>query len=89
VTSVVAVLTVTSGTAQNPLNVLSVSAPQGGYPQVMIGGNIGERYSVETSSNLLNWVSAGNATNTTGTALFIDAGNTNAARCFYRVRLLP
>jgi len=63
--------------------------PPGGQAQVIIGGNIGEAYAIEASSNMLNWVSAGSATNTTGTALFVDPGSTNATRCFYRARLLP
>jgi hypothetical protein len=89
VTSVVATLSVTTGNTSNLLKILSVVLPPNQQSQVTVGGNIGERYSIEVSSNLINWMVVGNVTNVTGAALFLDARNTNANRCFYRARLLP
>jgi hypothetical protein len=88
-TSAAATLTVTSGTSSNLFKLLAVSLLPNRQAQLTISGNAGERYSIEASTNLLDWSSVGSTTNANGTVQFIDPGNTGVLRCFYRARLLP
>jgi hypothetical protein len=89
VTSVVATLTVTNGGSSSLFKMLTVHLLPDGQVQLSVSGNSGERYSLECSTNLLDWALLGDTTNTNGLAQFIDSGNTNVSRRFYRARLLP
>jgi hypothetical protein len=78
----------------NPFNVvttLRLLSPQrlpGGQFQCTVSGALGQRLEILASTNLLNWASVTNLTNTTGTALFTDPA-TNRVRRFYRAHQLP
>jgi hypothetical protein len=52
--------------------------------QLTLTGEFGAQYSIEASSNLLDWVSLGTVTNTYGTAQFTDGAATNWWQRFYR-----
>ena len=52
-------------------------------------GAPGPGYTVQSSSNLVNWVTLANLTNTNGTVLFNDTVNTNSPTEFYRVLAAP
>jgi hypothetical protein len=89
VTSLAAMLTVTNNGSSNLFKLLSVSLLPNRQAQVTITGYPGEQYSIEGSTNLLNWSALGSTTNALGTAQFLDTANTNVSRCFYRARLIP
>ncbi len=52
--------------------------------RLTLNGEFGAKYSIEASSNLLDWVSVGTVTNTYGTAQFTDGAATNLWQRFYR-----
>jgi hypothetical protein len=47
------------------------------------------RFTLQTSSNLVNWTPLVTNTSTTGTFDYIDTRSTNAPRRFYRALMLP
>ena len=55
---------------------------------IVISGEAGSGYSLEVSTNLLNWTNLAALSNTNGTMDFIDDPATNAQR-MYRVKLAP
>jgi hypothetical protein len=55
---------------------------------LLLSGQAGSSYLLESSSNLLNWSTLATLTNTNGTFEFIDDPATNAQR-LYRARLAP
>ncbi len=67
-----------------------VSLPRqtAGRLQFQFTGEPGQRYQIESSTNLINWQPVQVFTNLTGTTLFEDS-TTNGARYFYRSRLVP
>ena len=58
-------------------------------PQFTLTGTAGDRYTLEFSTNLLDWTAGVTLTNVTGTVQFTDTQATNFLRRFYRCRLLP
>jgi hypothetical protein len=78
----------------NPFNVITtpplllLQRPPGGQFQCIVSGALGQRFEILASTNLLNWTSVTNLTNTAGTALFTHPA-TNLVRRFYRAHQLP
>ena len=60
----------------------------GGKPQIILTGEPGVRYLVETREPPNNWVPLLVLTNTTGTSLFTDPNELNRPVQFYRARML-
>jgi hypothetical protein len=56
---------------------------------LLITGEAGERYTIETSTNLPSWSPVADVTNSFGTAIFRDDLETNVSPRFYRGRTLP
>jgi hypothetical protein len=56
---------------------------------VALAGAAGDRYEIQSSSNLTSWIPILNLTNATGTVQFIDPSATNLAYRFYRAALAP
>ena len=52
-------------------------------------GEVGQRFQLETSTNLVTWSALTTLTNITGAVQFTEPESTNFARRFYRVLLLP
>ncbi len=52
-----------------------------------IAGELGERYEVQCSTDLMGWSPLATVTNALGTAQWSDANGTNAAQRFYRATL--
>jgi GH25 family lysozyme M1 (1,4-beta-N-acetylmuramidase) len=50
-----------------------------------LAGQTGKNYTIYSSTNLINWVSAGTLANAAGTNVYTDTGTTNNAQKFYRV----
>jgi hypothetical protein len=59
----------------------------GGAFELELNGEIGRRYAIQASDDLVNWRTIGSATNTTGVLRFTDP-HANS-RCFYKVFMLP
>jgi len=91
------VVTNVLGIAASANAVLTVNLPQavpatlglfrflpGGQPQFTIVGNLNDRYIIEFSSNLLDWIEV---TNVSGMAQYIDMESSNRPRRFYRSKL--
>jgi len=51
-----------------------------------ITGDAGASYTVEVSTNLLNWASLTNILNSPGSSSFVDPDSANQPRRFYRTR---
>ena len=85
------VTSVTSSNAALIVATIKLGAPQfvGGVLQFSFTGASGPGYTVQSSSNLVNWVTLANLTNTNGTVLFNDTVNTNSPTEFYRVLAAP
>jgi hypothetical protein len=60
----------------------------GGFAQFTLSGSTGDLYSVETSTNLLNWNPAGMVTNLTGNVMFVETNAALLPKQFYRGRLV-
>lgn len=56
---------------------------------VTVTGAAGDRYEIQTSSNLANWSPLLGLTNSTGTVQFIDPSATNLTHRFYRALVAP
>jgi hypothetical protein len=52
-------------------------------------GDAGAVFSIESSTNLIDWIPAGAVTNTTGSAQYDDNTAGTARYRFYRLRMLP
>jgi hypothetical protein len=59
----------------------------GGQPQFTILGNPNERYIIEFSSNLLDWLEGGTVTNFNGIVQYTDTSSSNQRQRFYRSKL--
>ena len=81
------VTSVTSSNAALTVTTIQLGAPQfvGGVLQFSFTGAPGPGYTVQSSSNLVNWITLATLTNTNGTVLFNDTVNTNSPTEFYRV----
>ena len=69
--------------------ILSILAPQAGPVRLMLGGTVGDAYSVESSSDMIQWARLTTVTNIYGTVEWVDSKGTNLAERLYRARLLP
>jgi hypothetical protein len=56
---------------------------------MMLTGQSGSTYQIQTSTNLVNWSAAGTLLDTNGSVIFIDNSESPTTRRFYRARLLP
>lgn len=73
-----------------PLPLLVGLASQtNGLPQLQLMSDINNSYTIQASTNLINWDNILTLTNTSGTISFIDANATNYPRRFYRAELMP
>jgi hypothetical protein len=52
-------------------------------------GVAGVGYSLQISSNLLNWVTLTNFPATSATTTFVDSSTTNQQQKFYRAKQIP
>jgi hypothetical protein len=64
-------------------------SPQPGGMQVMLQGEPGHTYSIETSTDLVHWTPWTNQVNSTGTISITDTAATNYPMRFYRAREIP
>ena len=63
--------------------------PQSTGMQVSLRGEAGRTYSIEVSSNLVNWVAWTNQTTSDGNISITDTDSRNCPMRFYRARLMP
>lgn len=68
---------------------VKLESPQGGGGSfsLLIVGEAGQKYDVQTSSNLTDWTTVATVTNTTGTVPYIESMPTNATQRYYRAKL--
>jgi len=57
--------------------------------QVILRGEAGHVYTIETSTDLVHWSAWTNQTNSTGTISITDTDATNYPMRFYRARPVP
>ena len=81
ITSSIATLVVSVRPQLSPLQLV------GGLAQFSLSGTPGDHYSVESSTNLLNWNTTATVTNISGSVLYIDSGSTVRPSMFYRGKL--
>jgi len=62
--------------------------PNGQF-QFLVRGAIGERYAIQVSDALTNWIQIGTITNLVNPAPFADPEASQPTRRFYRALLLP
>jgi len=67
----------------------SLSASTDGAMHLSIGGDIGQTYAIDVSTDLMHWNTWTNQYNTSGTIGLDDDGATNRPQRFYRARLMP
>jgi uncharacterized lipoprotein YddW (UPF0748 family) len=60
-----------------------------GQFRLRLGGNVGQRFRMESSTNLMNWENLGSITLTNGAGVFYDAAPPDTLRRFYRAALAP
>jgi hypothetical protein len=72
-----------------PPHFVSPSINSNGLIQLTLSGGVGAAFTVETSSNLVDWLVLTNIMNTSGSAQFLDAVDTNGGTRFYRAHWLP
>ncbi len=72
-----------------PPGFVKLESPQGagGYFSMLITGEAGQVYDVQTSSNLTAWATVKTVTNTTGSVLFTES-LTNETQRYYRARVV-
>jgi hypothetical protein len=68
---------------------LSLQKRLDGNMRIMVAGESGYRYAIETSSNLVAWTSWTNRTATNGTFTAVDTTASTQPMRFYRAYLLP
>lgn len=81
VTSSVATLTVSVRPQLSPPQII------GGFAQFSLSGTPGDRYTVETSTNLWNWTPVTTVSNVTGQVWYLDSESSVRPAKFYRGRL--
>lgn len=64
-------------------------SPQPGGMQVILKGEAGHVYSIETSTDLVHWASWANQMNSTGTIRITDTDSANYPMRFYRAKPMP
>ena len=75
-----------AGTLSGPIKVFFPNGGSGGLVQLTFGAGTNLDYSIWASTNLLNWIWAGAAAQTSpGQYQFLDQRMTNASDCFYRI----
>jgi len=62
----------------------AVGLAPGGGVQVTLTGGVGQTYTVQASTNLVNWVAITNLVLSTGSGQFTDYPATNCPQQFYR-----
>jgi hypothetical protein len=67
----------------------NLCASTNGSMRLSIGGDIGQTYAIEVSTDLMHWNTWTNQYNTFGTMNLDDNAATNCPQRFYRARLLP
>jgi hypothetical protein len=72
-----------------PLPASMALTPQAGGMQVRLQGEAGRTYSIEVSSNLVDWAPWTNVVNSKGTMCVTDTESTNCPARFYRAKLAP
>jgi hypothetical protein len=85
------VTSVTSSNAALSVTSIQLSAPQytNGQLQFVVTGAPGPAYTIQTSSNLVDWVTLTNLANTNGTINYTDTVYTNSPAQFYRASAAP
>ncbi|MFA6544337.1 MAG: S8 family serine peptidase [Limisphaerales bacterium] len=73
----------------NPFTVDSLAFQLGGFLRIAVSGDNGRAYRLESSTNLIDWVSMVTNTVSGGTATFTDGGAVGQPFRFYRTVLLP
>lgn len=81
ITSSIGALVVSVRPQLSPLQIV------GGFAQFSLSGTPGDRYTVESSTNLLNWNTAATVTNVSGSVLYIDPGSIVRPSMFYRGKI--
>jgi predicted rRNA methylase YqxC with S4 and FtsJ domains len=64
-------------------------SPQAGGMRVILQGEAGHVYCIETSTDLVHWSVWTNQTNSTGTISITDTDATNYPMRFYRAKPVP
>src|SRR5579862_8737335 len=72
-----------------PLQMQISGSLSNGTMPLCIEGDIGRNYSIEVSTDLINWTWWTNQSDSTGTISISDCEATNFPQRFYRVRVLP
>jgi probable HAF family extracellular repeat protein len=75
--------------ALTPFNLTSLQALPNGQIRLAFSGSAAAKYVVEASTNLVDWLSLGPATNTDGRVEFTDAEATKFPMRFYRIFAMP
>ena len=65
----------------------AVRLVSGGGVQVTVTGGMGQTYTIQASTNLVNWVAITNMVLSTGSGQFIEYSVTNCPQWFYRAVL--
>jgi len=66
----------------------NLSGSTNGTMHLSIGGDVGETYTIEVSTNLVNWTWWTNQFNSNGTISIFDCA-TNSPQKFYRAHVAP
>jgi hypothetical protein len=66
------------------ITISNVFRGSNGAIQFQVLGSPGDIYSIQSSSNLINWQTIASLTNASGTMPFTDLGATNYSYRFYR-----
>ncbi len=72
-----------------PLKIQISGALSNGAMPLQVQGDIGRNYEIEVSTDLMNWISWTNQSNSSGAICITDWSATNFPQRFYRVRLVP
>ena len=69
---------------RDPFSLLATGTFTNGLPVMWLTGPVGYKYTVESSSNLVDWTASAVLHNTNGVVEFVDPSSTNAQQRFYR-----
>lgn len=72
-----------------PLKMVVGGALSNGAMPLSIQGDIGQKYEIDVSTDLVNWIVWTDQSNSTGTISITDSDATNFPQRFYRARVLP
>lgn len=70
-----------------PPFITAIEIQSDGSSLLTLTGGAGDQYTIETSTNLLDWTPAGSVTNATGQIQFMDSGAGGSLQRFYRARV--